>query len=770
MQPLHSSDPTWVADYRALGRLGAGGMGMVLLGRSPGGSLAAIKLIRTEYADDPAFRTRFRREVAIARRVRNRWAVPVVAADTEAAAPWLATEFVPGPPLNEAIADHGPFPVPSVRALGVMLAEALEAVHEAGLVHRDLKPGNVLLGLDGPRLIDFGIARALDDTVLTATDVVVGSPGFLSPEQAQARTVGPASDLFSLGCVLAYAATGRRPFGSGPVEAMLFRTVYDEPDLAAVPKPLRPVIEALLTKDPDQRLTAAALRARWDEAEQPPPDGWLPAPVTRLISDRSAEMLALPAADPTELAGPPAPDGFGAATTGSADSAGTPSGGFGPPLSTGGSGPYAPGSGTFGPSAPPPGTRAPDGPRRRQVLLGALATLAVVGAGAGATVLFSGDDDPDDRADGGDTDTGGEGRGRPVNDRPQLAVGVQADLEGDGADVATAQIRGAELAVEHLNADGDHPFRYRLATADDSGTAAGAAEAAAALIGEADLIGVLGAGSPAALKASIDPYVKARLPLLTVSDGATIPKDSVFASARTSDQLQMTGVMTYVTQHDQGSTAVVHTGSEYSREVTQVIRNLLARTQTVHPVQLDPTAADHRATVRDLVSRQPECIIFGGDWEELVPFAQALDETGWDGYRVATHNAYDARLLERAGSAVEGWVLVAAVVDPTQFEAAAEFVAAYTDRFEESPPPYAAEAYDAVHVIAACAAELRQESGFSAVTRQDIVPSIRETRYRGITKTFTFEPADGRFTGNGAFFYRITDGAFVLLGTDVPQE
>ncbi|NJQ05841.1 bifunctional serine/threonine-protein kinase/ABC transporter substrate-binding protein [Streptomyces lonarensis] len=769
MQPLHSSDPTWVADYRTLGRLGAGGMGMVLLGRSPDGGLAAIKLIRTEYADDPAFRTRFRREVAIARRVRNRWAVPVVAADTEAAAPWLATEFVPGPPLNEAIAGHGPFPVPSVRALGVMLAEALEAVHEAGLVHRDLKPGNVLLGLDGPRLIDFGIARALDDTVLTATDVVVGSPGFLSPEQAQARTIGPASDLFSLGCVLAYAATGQRPFGSGPVEAMLFRTVYDEPDLAAVPGPLRPVIEELLTKDPEQRLTAAALRARWEEAEQPPQDGWLPAPVTRLISDRAAEMLALPAADPTEIAGPP-PGGSDAGQAGS-EAAGTPSAGFGPPLATGGAGPYAPGSGTFGPSTPPPGARGPAGPRRRQVLLGALATLAVIGAGAGATALFSGDD-PDDRADGADTDTdtGGEGRGRPANDRPQLAVGVQADLEGDGADVATAQIRGAELAVEHLNADADHPFRYRLATADDGGSAERAADAAAALIDDPDVIGVLGAGSTAALKASIDPYVKARLPLLTVSDGSTIPKDSVFASARTSDQLQMTGVMTYVTQHDQGSTAVVHTGSEYSREVTQGVRNLLARTQTVHPVQLDPSAADHRATVRELVSRQPDCVIFGGDWEELVPFAQALDETGWDGYRIATHNAYDQRLLERAGGAVEGWVLVAAVVDATQSDAAADFAAAYTERFEEPPPPYAAEAYDAVHVIALCAGGLREDRGFDAVTRQEMAPSIREMRHRGVTKTFTFEPADGRFTGNGVFFYRVTDGAFVLLGTDVPQE
>ncbi len=183
MEPLRSTDPARIAGYRVLGRLGAGGMGVVLLGRSPGGALVAIKLIRAEYADDAGFRARFRREVAIARQVRNRWAVPVVDADTEAPAPWLATEFVPGPALSEAVGTGGPLPERGVRALGSMLAEALEAVHAAGLVHRDVKPGNVLLGLDGPRLIDFGIARALDDTVLTATDVIVGSPGFLSPSR-----------------------------------------------------------------------------------------------------------------------------------------------------------------------------------------------------------------------------------------------------------------------------------------------------------------------------------------------------------------------------------------------------------------------------------------------------------------------------------------------------------------------------------------------------------------------------------------------------------
>ncbi|MYW31707.1 serine/threonine-protein kinase, partial [Streptomyces sp. SID2119] len=185
------------------------------------------------------------------------------------------------------------------RALGSMLAEALEAVHGAGLVHRDVKPGNVLLGLDGPRLIDFGIARALDDTVLTATDAIVGSPGFLSPEQAQGRRIGPPSDIFSLGCVLVYAATGGRPFGSGPVEAMLFRTVHDPADLGALPPGLRPVVEGCLSKEPEGRPTSGDIRRAF--AEDASGGSWLPGPVTHLIAERSARMLALPDIEATSL-------------------------------------------------------------------------------------------------------------------------------------------------------------------------------------------------------------------------------------------------------------------------------------------------------------------------------------------------------------------------------------------------------------------------------------------------------------------------------------
>ncbi|WP_143667381.1 serine/threonine-protein kinase, partial [Streptomyces sp. ms184] len=260
MRPLTSEDPRAVGPYRTLVRLGAGGMGVVYLARSVGGSLAAVKVIRAEHAADPGFRARFRREAEAAARITGPWVVPVLGADTEAREPWLATAFVPGPSLAQVVAAGGPLPPVTVRALGSRLAEALAAVHEAGLIHRDVKPGNVLLALDGPRLIDFGIARHEGATALTATGAVIGTPGYLAPEQASAGPLGPPCDVFSLGCVLVYAATGRGPFGEGGGAGALFRTVHEEPDLTGVPPGLTPLIAACLAKDPAARPTASRVR------------------------------------------------------------------------------------------------------------------------------------------------------------------------------------------------------------------------------------------------------------------------------------------------------------------------------------------------------------------------------------------------------------------------------------------------------------------------------------------------------------------------------
>jgi hypothetical protein len=267
MDALQPGDPRSVGRYRLLGRLGTGGMGRVFLGQSPSGRLVAVKLIRPELADDPGFRRRFAHEVSAARRVSGIFTAPVVDADPDGPQPWLVTAYVPGPSLTDAIESRGPMPVESVLTLAAGLAEGLGAVHAAGVVHRDLKPSNVLLASDGPRIIDFGISRAADSAWLTVVGGVVGSPGFMSPEQAEGRLVGPPTDIFSLGGVLAFAATGEPPFGAGSASALLYRVVYGTAATGHVPAQLRQLIERCLAKDPADRPTTDELLADLGYAE-----------------------------------------------------------------------------------------------------------------------------------------------------------------------------------------------------------------------------------------------------------------------------------------------------------------------------------------------------------------------------------------------------------------------------------------------------------------------------------------------------------------------
>ncbi|WP_067481954.1 WD40 repeat domain-containing serine/threonine protein kinase [Actinomadura hibisca] len=255
MDPLRNDDPRQIGPYRLEGRLGAGGMGEVFLGASPSGRKVAVKVVRAQYAADPEFRRRFAREIEAARRVGGFHTAQVVDADPNAASPWMVTAFVPGPSLRQVVLRQGPLAPRAVRELGAGLAEGLAAIHACGLVHRDLKPGNVIMAPDGPRIIDFGIARATDATALTSTGAVVGTFSFMSPEQVRADVTGPASDVFSFGCVLAYAALGRGPFDAPTIPAIVHRIVGAPPDLdglAADPH-LRDLIAACLAKNPAQR-------------------------------------------------------------------------------------------------------------------------------------------------------------------------------------------------------------------------------------------------------------------------------------------------------------------------------------------------------------------------------------------------------------------------------------------------------------------------------------------------------------------------------------
>ncbi|MET9604735.1 serine/threonine-protein kinase [Streptomyces sp. NPDC006512] len=400
MQPLEAGEPRTIGAYRLLGRLGAGGMGRVYLGRSAGGRTVAVKIVHPHFAADGEFRERFRREVEAARRVGGEWTAPVLDADPEAAVPWVATGYVAGPSLDRAVAGHGPLPGSSVRAVGAGLARALVAVHALGLVHRDVKPSNVMLTLDGPRLIDFGIARATDGTAsLTSTGVSVGSPGYMSPEQILGKGISGAADVFSLGAVLAFAATGRPPFTGDNSATLLYKVVHEPPELDGIPAgELRELIASCLAKAAPERPAPQELAVALGGALGAP--GWLPAPLVEEASRAAVALLDLdaePAGDPAGRAGsgpvplPAAPYG---APAGGGFGAPDPSYG-GPYGASGPAGPYGSGAARQGASNAAPhdavtGTAGGGGvPGPREAPEGRRVTVSAAGRRFSCTVVLA---------------------------------------------------------------------------------------------------------------------------------------------------------------------------------------------------------------------------------------------------------------------------------------------------------------------------------------------------------------------------------------------
>ncbi|MDI2128343.1 protein kinase domain-containing protein [Yinghuangia seranimata] len=422
---LDASDPRRVGPYSVFGRLGSGGMGKVYLGRSGGGRTVAIKVIRPELADDPVFRVRFGQEVKAARKVSGAFTAAVVDAEPTAPVPWMATTYVAGIPLNDAVLRHGPLPEASVRMLLAGMAEALRTVHDAGLIHRDLKPSNVLLALDGPHVIDFGITKAVDGTAYTATaaaptatGAVVGSPGYMSPEQAQAKPLTPASDVFSLASTAYFAATGAAAFGTGPWQALMYSVITNEPDYGPVPPALRDLFEACFAKDPERRPTPDQVVAFIEEGSAPVGMGsWLPDQLTADVSAARTALLALPS-PPVDPAGgdrdPGTPDPrFAAATVPVAvfpTRADTPPPDDREPVFR------------IAPAGPIEPKRETRGLTRRRLLFAAGGTVAVAGIGTAAALL----------ANGG----GSDGVGTTALDAPAVEPVSVTTLDTQAANVA----------------------------------------------------------------------------------------------------------------------------------------------------------------------------------------------------------------------------------------------------------------------------------------------------------------------------------------------
>jgi serine/threonine protein kinase len=291
MRELRAGEPRAIGPYRIVGVIGAGGMGQVFLGIGPDGRLAAIKQIVSTLAENPTFRQRFVHEIDASRKVSGAFTAAIMDADPHAPSPWLASVFVPAPGLDSVVSEYGPLPEPVIRRLAVGLALALQEIHRAGLIHRDLKPGNVLLTDDGPRVIDFGIAHIIDAAHrLTRTGAVIGTPAYMSPEQLDDRPLTPASDVFALGAVLVYAATGRLPFGEA-AHLLMYRLATAEPDLRDAPPALRPMLAACLHNDPTRRPTPQQLLHVIGPLG--PADDWLPAPIHQLIHTHAEQARRL---------------------------------------------------------------------------------------------------------------------------------------------------------------------------------------------------------------------------------------------------------------------------------------------------------------------------------------------------------------------------------------------------------------------------------------------------------------------------------------------
>ncbi|MFW6691012.1 ABC transporter substrate-binding protein [Streptomyces sp. MAR4 CNX-425] len=745
MAELLPSDPAHLGGNRLLGRLGAGGMGVVYLARTKAGAPAAVKVIQPEYAEQPEFRARFRREAASARRVDSPYVVPVLDADTEAGAPWLATAFVPGPSMAEAVTECGPLPDHGVRVLGKVLARAVAAVHDAGLVHRDLKPGNVLLALDGPRLIDFGIARptAAEETELTADSMVVGTPGFLSPEQARARPVGPASDVFSLGCVLAYAATGRPPFGTGPADALLYRTVHDEPDLAGLAdEELRALLVRCLAKEPGERPTAAGV----DEAlagEAPEGDiDWLPDPVVRMVAERSAEMLRLPGIEPTVVAAAPAgkPDGAagGTGAAGEADTAG----------SAGGTDTTVPGAG-------------PGGPGRRRVLALAGGGAALLAAGGGAALWAALRDDGDPTA---------EAAG------PRRTIGLHADLTGPQRAAGTAQERAARLAVEQFNARGKKPFTLELAVADDAGDPARALRAARRLTGDRAVLAVLGPTGYGSAQATLDVYEGAGMPVLTISETSFSAAQAALAGAtKTYFHTTVLGaeasLATVYTLVEQGATHVGlladRAGAARGWEHFSIAHNGAANIGLELYLRVVPAAAGDDAfgpVAADILDHGADSFYYTGTPERAAAVARELADRGFDGPRFLDTPAAAGPFPAAAADAAEGWQAVTPYVG-AEADAVRDFAAAYRKRFDAAPGPGAAEAYDVTRLIADRLTALARTGGRRGrpPTRGALAEALAAAKFQGLTTTYSFDE-EKQIKQGKYHHHRVEDGRFGYVG------
>ncbi|MCZ7462266.1 bifunctional serine/threonine-protein kinase/ABC transporter substrate-binding protein [Streptomyces sp. WMMC940] len=704
LKPLRPEDPREVGGHRLLARLGAGGMGVVYLARSGGGALVALKVIRADRVSDPGLRARFGREAAVAAGLTGPWLVPVTSADAEAAEPWLATSFVAAPSLGEAVAACGPLPESSVRVLGARLADALAEVHAAGLVHRDVKPANVLLALDGPRLIDFGIARPTGASALTAPGAIVGTPGYVPPEQAGGKGAEPlpAGDVFALGCVLVFAASGRRPFGDGDPYGVFYRTVFEGPDVAGVPEGLRMLVMRCLAKEPRDRPTAAAVAYALG-----PVDGagdWLPSPVLRLVAERSSVALDPP---PPEEPAPPVP--------------------------------------------------APEGhrPGRRGVLFAAGAAVAGVTAGGIAYLVSR----------RRQTGRAGAASPPPVH---TLAVQADLTGPGRTDGVAVERGVRLAVAAHNARAGAAYRLALRVVddggAAERARTVAQSLTADGTVTA---VIGPTTAAAAAAV-AELYERARTAMLLVNVSDGTTLhtSQHRTMAVTRAGENNLQAALISHLTREAKATRTAVIEDRAAGAAGWAWVSGLRATppnegTVTVHSV--DAGTADFAPAVREALAAEPQAVVHTGTSPgRAAACARELARLDFTGARAGMWHVMTPTFLSRAGRAAEGWVF------SSPFTAAdapglSDFAKAHHDRYDTPPARWSVEAYDAVGLLTAALDTLPAPDATAATLAQRLF----STTHQGLAKPLAFAPGAThalQLSDTSLFLYEARDRAFHFLG------
>ncbi|MDT0341821.1 bifunctional serine/threonine-protein kinase/ABC transporter substrate-binding protein [Streptomyces litchfieldiae] len=722
-QALEAGDPARIGRYRIAARLGSGGMGRVYLGWSPGGRPVAVKVIRPDLAGDAGFARRFAREVAAARRVNGFFTAGLIDADPDGTPPWLATAYVPGMSLAEAMTEHGPWSEGSVRSLGAGLVEALEAIHAAGVVHRDLKPSNVLLAPDGPRVIDFGISIAAEGTALTQTMMMAGTPGFMSPEQLTGGTVGPPSDVFALGAVLTYAATGVGPFGSGSPHILNFRAVYEDPTLDALAPGLRGLVEQCLAKAPQARPTLAVLVDWLERARGNGPLGeqllaaadWLPASVARTVRERTDMSLPRP--------GPPAPL--------------SPTVGATPPQP-----PLPP---TMGTTQPPPAR----GPSRRRLLAGAGGAAGVAAVGwLGWNLVGSGDS--------GDSDgsNGSNGSGDGTSDAPPRTVKIAYQGPTTGR---ASLLNAVLLAVREANDSGESAVSFEVFEAhpDSSGSVESAARLA---VDEPDVLAVVGPVAADGADRAAGVYESGGLTAVTpsVSDMALdVPSFGTLLRGIPNDRQTGVAMAAFLDGMPVETVTLAKIDSSHGDHIASSAEQAMGdRGIEVPGGGWGVVAGDVDWSEVAAQALERDAVVFAGFSQGGLGLSRDLDHAGFDGVRVASHGVMDEEFAAEA----EGWYVVTPARDLSLTQERTAFAERYRAEFAQEPGRFAAQAYDVTRMIIEAVRGLGAEA-----ERGRVFDQLTGATHEGVTGVVSFG-GDGEFAGTGPHLFRVEDGRFTPLG------